>query len=126
MTDSLAGSARLELVSGVVHLRPQDALFEAMLRGWRAQQVSRGLREDTVSGRERLVREFLAFTNEYPWCWTPGHVDEWSLSLTSERHLAPSTVRAYQTALRLFSEFIVDGRYGWAVECEKQFGAYPV
>jgi integrase/recombinase XerC len=126
MTRGLAGSARLELVSGVVHLRPQDAVFEAMLRGWRAQQVSRGLREDTVSGRGRLVREFLVFTNEYPWCWTPGHVDEWSLSLTSERHLAPSTVRAYQTALRLFSEFVVDGRYGWAEECEKQFGTYPV
>ena len=27
----LAGAARLELVSGVVQLRPQDAMFEAML-----------------------------------------------------------------------------------------------
>ncbi len=32
----LAGAAHLELVSGVVQLRPEDAMVEAMLRGWRA------------------------------------------------------------------------------------------
>jgi site-specific recombinase XerD len=122
----LAGAARLELVSGVVHMRPQDAMVEAMLRGWRAQQAARGLREDTVVARERLVRRFLEFTNEYPWTWTPGHVDEWSLSLTSEKHLAPSTIRGYQVGVRLFSEFLIDGRYGWAVACEEAFGTHPV
>ena len=30
--DGLAGAAHLELVSGVVQLRPEDAMFEAMLR----------------------------------------------------------------------------------------------
>lgn len=30
------------------------------------QQAARGLREDTIASRERLVRRFLAFTNEYP------------------------------------------------------------
>ena len=78
----LAGRRILELVSGVVQLRPRDAMVEAMLRGWRAQQAARGLREDTIAPRERLVRRFLEFTNEYPWRWTPAHVDEWSLSLT--------------------------------------------
>ncbi|MFE7317879.1 hypothetical protein ACFU7T_32975 [Streptomyces sp. NPDC057555] len=73
----LAGAAHLELVSGVVQLRPQDAMAEAMLRGWWAQQAARGLREETVTPRERLVRRFLEYTNEYPWAWTPGHVDEW-------------------------------------------------
>ena len=122
----LAGAAELELVAGVIQLHPRDAMFEAMLRGWRAQQVARGLREDTIAPRERLVRRFLAFTNEYPWSWMPSHVDEWTLSLMSERHLAASTVRGYQTDLRLFSEYLADGRYGWAVECEKAFGTYPV
>ena len=68
----LAGAAHLELVSGVVQLRPEDAMVEAMLRGWRAQQTARGLREDTIVPRERLVRRFVAFTNEYPWQWLPG------------------------------------------------------
>ena len=79
-------------------------MFEAMLRGWRAQQTARGLREDTIVPRERLVRRFGEFTNEYPWAWSAGHMDEWSLHLTAERHLAPSTIRAYQGSLRLFSE----------------------
>ena len=87
----LAGAAHLELVSGVAQLRPEDAMFEAMLRGWRAQQTARGLREDTIVPQERLVRRFLEFTNEYPWAWSPGHMDEWSLHLTAELHLAPST-----------------------------------
>jgi integrase/recombinase XerC len=38
----LAGAAHLELVSGVVQLRPEDAMFEAMLSGWRAQQPRAG------------------------------------------------------------------------------------
>ena len=38
----LAGAAHLELVSGVVPLRPEDAMCEAMLNGWRAQQKARG------------------------------------------------------------------------------------
>jgi site-specific recombinase XerD len=126
--NDLAGAARLELVSGVVQLRPEDALFEAMLRGWRAQQTARGLQEGTIEPRERLVRRFLAFCNAYPWQWSPGHVDEWTLSLTSEEQLAPSTVRGYQTDLRLFTEYLTDARYGWAAACEAEFGTgmHPV
>ena len=103
-------------------------MFEAMVRGWKAQQVSRGLREDTIAPRERLVRRFLEFTNEYPWSWGPAHVDEWTQALTSERRLAPSTIRGYQMDLRLFSEYLCDGRYGWAAACEKEFGpgSHPV
>jgi integrase/recombinase XerC len=63
----LAGAAHLEVVSGVAQLRPEDAMVEAMLRGWAAQQGARGLREDTITARERLVRQFVEFTNEYPW-----------------------------------------------------------
>ncbi len=59
----LAGAAHLELVSGAVQLRPEDAMVEAMLRGWRAQQIARGLQEGTIVPRERLVRGFLEFTN---------------------------------------------------------------
>ncbi len=118
----LAGAAHLELVSGVVQLRAEDAMVEAMLRGWRAQQAARGLRDDTIVPRERLVRRFGGFASEYPWAWSPAHMDEWSLHLTAELHLAPSTIRSYQCTLRLFTEFLTDGRYGWAVACEQAFG----
>ena len=122
----LAGAAHLELVSGVVQMRPEDAMLEAMLSGWRAQQMARGLAEDTMAPRERLVRRFLVFAGEYPWNWRPAHVDEWTQSLTCEKHLAASTIRCYQTDLRLLSEYVCDGRYGWAVACEDAFGTFPV
>ncbi len=124
----LAGAARLELVSGVVQLRPEDAMVEAMLRGWRAQQTARGLREDTIGARERLMRRFGEFTGDYPWAWTAGRVDEWSLHLTAEQQLAPSTIRSYQCSLRAFTEYLTDGRYGWVPECEGAFGpgVHPV
>ena len=115
----LAGAAHLELVSGVVRLRPEDAVFEAMLSGWRAQQAARGLREESIAARERLMRRFSGFTGEYPWNWRPGHVDEWSLSLTAEFHLAPSTIRAYQCSLRQFNTYLCDSRYGWAAACQR-------
>jgi integrase/recombinase XerC len=118
----LAGAAHLQLVSGVVQLRPEDAMVEAMLKGWRAQQTARGLQEGTIVPRERLVRRFISFTNEYPWGWGPSHVDEWTQSLTGEKHLASSTIRGYQTDLRLFSEYLCDGRYGWVAACEAEFG----
>jgi site-specific recombinase XerD len=112
----------------VAQLRPEDAMFEAMLRGWRAQQVSRGLKAGTVEARERLVRRFMEATNEYPWDWGPAHVEEWATALVAEHHLAPSTVRSYQVDIRLFSEYLVDARYGWGPACEEAFGpgAHPV
>lgn len=122
----LAGAASAQLMDGVVHLRPEEAMVEAMLQGWRAQQAARGLRAKTIGARERLVRRFLAFTNEFPWRWSPAHVGEWTLTLTAEHHLAPATVRGYQTELRLFSEYLTDARYGWAAACEEAFGTFPV
>ena len=122
----LVGAASAQLVDGVVPLRPEEAMAEAMLRGWRAQQAARGLRGKTIGARERLVRRFLAFTNEFPWQWSPAHVDEWTLTLTAEHHLAPATVRGYQTGLRLFSEYLTNTRYGWAAVCEEAFGTFPV
>jgi hypothetical protein len=75
-------------------------MFDAMLRGWRAQQAARGLREDTIASRERLVRRFLAFINEYPWGWAgvprepvvlPEPLAGLVLRLTAVRHGHAST-----------------------------------
>lgn len=124
----LAGSAQLELVSGVAHLRPEDGMFDAMLRGFRAQQLARGLRCDTIEARERLVQRFAEATNEYPWGWGPAHLEEWIAVLAGEKHLALSTIRNYQVDIRLFTEYVCDPRYGWQAVCEESFGSgqYPV
>jgi integrase/recombinase XerC len=118
----VAGSAALVLVEGVVPLRPEPALFEAMLDGWRRQQAARRLSAGVVAGRERLVRRFREFTGVWPWQWSPAQVDSWVAS----GEWAHSTVRSYQGALATFLDYVCDPRYGWLVECQQRVGAVPV
>ena len=120
----MAGSARLVLVDGAVLLRPEPAVFEAILAGWRLQQESRLLAAPTVDSRDKTLRRFQAFTGEYPWQWGPADIEEWSVSLRSAGR-SRTTIRAYQNAVAMFCDFACDGRYGWAVECEARFGEHP-
>jgi integrase/recombinase XerC len=124
-TDRPRGSARLELVEGVRLLHPEDAVFEAMLRGWARQQQARRLQPETVRARENVVRGFFQFADVYPWVWTAALVDEWSADLTGARGMSVSTVRNYQQALRLFTEYLISPFYDWPGVCQEQFGTHP-
>ncbi|MFZ0045282.1 MAG: hypothetical protein WAL16_05565, partial [Streptosporangiaceae bacterium] len=64
-TGRAAGSAALVLVDEATPLRPEPALFEAMLEGWQRQQAARRLSVPLVGGRVRLVRRFQAFTGAW-------------------------------------------------------------
>lgn len=121
----LAGSAALQLVSGVALLQPEERVFEAMLAGFAAQQWSRYLTTTTIGQREAQLRRFARFTNDYPWCWRPTDVEEWTTRAVAERRLAHSTVRGQHMTLRLFMDFLCDARYGWTAECEDRFGTHP-
>jgi integrase/recombinase XerD len=48
-------------------LRADETVVNAMVDGWRAQMLARGLAVDTIKTRCRLVSRFVEFTNEYPW-----------------------------------------------------------
>lgn len=117
-----AGSAALTVVTGGTPARPEPALFEAMLAGWRSQQLSRRLTESMIGQRERTVRRFTAFTGGWPWSWTPAQVEQW----IATGGWAHSTVRTYQGAIATFLEYVCDNRYGWIAECERRVGARPV
>ena len=120
------GSARLHMVDGVALLRPEDAVLDAMLQGYAAQQIgSRGLRRKTVTSRLSVVRRFTAYTNEYPWRWSAAHLDEWMISLVSEHQRAKSTIRNYQEALKSFCDYLIRPEYQWVSECEARFGSHP-
>lgn len=120
--------ARLVLADEVVTpLHPEDRVFESMLSGWvRQQRGGRRLRQSTVDDRVGVVRQFQKFADEYPWNWTAGLVDEWSHHLIGEKRLAGSTIRGYQTTLRLFCDYITSPYYQWPQECETRFGTHPV
>jgi integrase/recombinase XerC len=116
------GGARARDVDGAVPLRPQPALFDAMLEGWRRQQAARRLSGPLIGGRIRVVRRFREFTGVWPWQWTPSQVEQW----ISSGGWAHSTIRSYEGALAVFLGYVCDPRYGWVAECEQQVGARPV
>ncbi|WP_254923959.1 MULTISPECIES: hypothetical protein [unclassified Rhodococcus (in: high G+C Gram-positive bacteria)] len=47
-------------------LRADETVFKAMVDGWRAQMLARGLEIDTIKARCRVIARFVEFTNEYP------------------------------------------------------------
>ena len=123
---SVPGSAHLVLAPGVVHLDEPSAVFEAMLSGWARQQMSRLLADATIEPRLSLMRRFSEFTGSHPWDWTAGDVEDFTASLMSgDDRLAPSTIRGYHLTLRLFCDYLLDGRYGWVGQCEERFAAVP-
>lgn len=106
--DKLPGPGRpaLHLVSGSV-AHPAEQMLQAMLQGWRSQQLSRGLNVTTIDSGESVVRRFHAHNNEWPWLWTPQMLDDWVSDLRMRRS-SWSTVRGYQGAVRRFCWFITD------------------
>ena len=119
------GSGRVHLLGSVQLLHPEQQTFDQMLDGWRNQQLSRNLAFGTIDSRERLVTRFRESTNEYPWQWTPAHVDEFFGDLRSVKHAAQSTIRTYQAALRAFCAYVASPDYGWDRVCEQYFGTHP-
>lgn len=103
-----------------------DQVVADMFDGWRHQQLARNLSLTTIESRARLVARFLEHSNEMPWAWSPAHVDEFFGDLRGEHHLARTTIRAYQNALKLFCDYLVDPRYHWDTVCEQAFGTHPV
>ena len=116
----------LFVASATPLLRADEQVFEAMLEGWEAQQRSRNLAAATIESRVAFVRQFQRYTNDWPWAWVPGDVDDYFSQLVSgERRLQRSTVRGYQGHLRLFLEYVADPRYEWTAVCERLFGDHP-
>jgi integrase/recombinase XerC len=127
----IAGAAHLHLIDGVRHLRPEEAVVEAMLAGFAGQQSSRMLSVVTIAQREAIVRRFAVFTGSWPWEWTATDVEDWTTALRSANGhgsgpRAHSTIRGYQNCLALFMAYLTDRRYRWGEECQQRFGTYPV
>ena len=71
MDGEAPGAGRLHLAAGGPLLRPEEQVFEAMLTGWRNQQLARNLAFSTIEGRERAVRAFARHCGTLPWEWSP-------------------------------------------------------
>ncbi|MCY1378175.1 hypothetical protein D9M69_657880 [compost metagenome] len=56
--------------------RADERVFTAMLDGWRAQMLARGLTIQTIKQRCQLLERFQRFTGEFPWQWRPADIDD--------------------------------------------------
>jgi integrase/recombinase XerC len=121
-----AGAAGQQIARDVALFNPAEQVFQAMLDGWRNQQLSRNLAFTTIARREQVVQRFRSFTGEDPWSWTVGDVDEFFMELRAVRSASHSTLLTYQNALRLFLGYLTDPAYGWEQECMERFGTHPV
>ncbi|EME55761.1 integrase/recombinase [Rhodococcus ruber BKS 20-38] len=123
------GAADLVLADAVVHLDPEQAVFEAMLAGWQRQQRTRFLSESgTIGPRVAVVRRMAEFANSYPWQWEPADGEDFITYLRSQKRARPivvSTARSYEMAIALFVEYVTDRRYGWPAVCEQRFSRVP-
>jgi hypothetical protein len=93
------GSARLQLADGIAVLRPETAVFGAMVTGWSHQQMARNLSAGTISAQVATIRRFQDFCEvQGPWAWTPAMADDWITELRGIHGLAHSTILSYQSS----------------------------
>jgi hypothetical protein len=107
----LPGAAHLALANSVSYLQPEPAVVQAMLEGWARQQRVRFVKSDTIRRRLHVVERLVEFSGLYPWQWTAAKVEAFLDSMRSAPGpIAVSTARSYVTDLRLFLEYVTDGR----------------
>lgn len=116
-----AGQAALVLAGEAIPLHPEEALFEAMIEGWRRQHSSRRLSPSITRARERTVRRFTDFCGSWPWQWRSEQLDAW----VAQDGWAHSTIRGYQGSVSLFLDYLCDPHYGWAEACMERVGEVP-
>ena len=118
------GDALARVFGGARPLRLPEALFDAVLEGWRVQQASRHLEPKTVKQRTDLICRAVRHLGEWPWDWTALAVEEFVVDVAG-RGLARSTIRNYQGTLKVFLDYLCDPRYPWGEICEQELGVVP-
>lgn len=92
-------SPRVESVSaGQPSYASHERVFDAMLDGWRAQILARGL--TGIENRSRLVRRFQEFSGEFPWQLAPDEIDDFLAERRSgEKPISLTTLRSDSNAV---------------------------
>ena len=99
-----------------------DAFLGDVLTGWRRAQLAQNFSPDTVRRRVASVLRMGDFVGSYPWQWTAADADDFFGHLRGVRNLAHTTVRAYQTDVKLFLDYAIDPAYDWNEHCGRLFG----
>ena len=109
--------------AGVRPLHIEEALLEAMLDGWRAQQTARYLKPKTIQHNVRACRAFVGHAGAGRGSGAPRTLTSTSrICCRAAAAAARSTLRDYQLRLKGFSDYVCDRRYPWTAICEREFG----
>jgi integrase/recombinase XerC len=119
-------ATRRLLSSGVTLVHPEETVFQAMVANWAMHERARNLKPATIEHDIGSVEMLKRFTNDYPWNWRPGDLEEWSTHLLSTRRNGPSTVRGRQTAVGRFQRYLLDSTYDWINVCQAYFDRVPM
>ena len=125
--DAVPGQVPAVLTDAGVRLfRADERVFEAMLDGWRAQMLARGLTPATIKARCGVVARFQRFTATFPWQWVPGDLEDFQAQRRSgPRPISLTTLRADSSAVAAFCTYLTTPVYGWAPFCQQAFGDVP-
>lgn len=106
--------------------RADERVFDAMLKGWQAQMLARGLATDTIKERCRVVRRFQEFSGEFPWQWRPVDIEDFLAERRSgDKPISLTTLRSNSNSVAMFCAFLTNPGYGWVEFCERTFGDIP-
>lgn len=100
----------------------RDAFLSEVLTGWRRSQITQNFTQQTAKRRIASVMRLADFSGKYPWEWMPVDADDLFDHLRGVKNLALSTVRAYQTDIKLFCEYACSPEYPWNENCGRLFG----
>ena len=76
--EPLQGGAPMRLLRGDTRLlRPDEQVWSEMLEGWRASLLARNCAVSTIRNYVRVLTDFQAVCNEYPWLWSPADVGDY-------------------------------------------------
>lgn len=127
MADGVPGFVpRLLSDPSVGLFRADERVFDAMVDGWRAQMLARGLTTGTIENRCRLLRRFQTFSGEFPWQWRPVDIEDFLAERRSgEKSISFTTLRSESNSVAMFCAYLTHPAYGWAEFCERTVGDIP-
>jgi len=101
-------------------------VFDAIIDGWKAQMMARGLATQTIEGRCRVLRRFQEYAGTFPWTWRPVDLDDYMAERRSgEKPISLTTLRSDSDAIAMFCAYTSSPTYGWGESCEQTFGDVP-
>ncbi|WP_298038163.1 tyrosine-type recombinase/integrase [uncultured Desulfuromonas sp.] len=87
------------------------ALLNEIIEGYKARRIgARRYNKKSVEGELAVVRDFINHSQMSPWHWGDSDFEAWCNEIGVNRKLAVSTQRKYQSAVKIFLDYLVNNQ----------------